>query len=358
MLELAERLLERGHRVHGLVPRAGGAWLAARFTDLGIECDEFALKRSLDPGCARAIAGVLREREIDVLHSHDFTLVFYGAMASWLAGVRHVATMHGTLNVLEALRRRLALRAAFALSHAAVAVSGRTAVDFEQALSLGEGRMRVVYNGIPVVAAGTQERPGDEGPVLLAVGNLRAVKGHVHLVEAASLLEKRHPDQPWRIDIAGEGEERAGLEAMIRRLGLESRVRLLGFRSDIAGMLGAATAFVMPSESEGLPLALLEAMSLGVPIVASAVGGIPEAIGRLPKAGLLVPPKDPEALADALLEVCANTELRETMSGVAARRFQERFSSERMVEQYVSLYLGASPQGVGLSGAQARQDAT
>ncbi|GAF84607.1 unnamed protein product, partial [marine sediment metagenome] len=305
-----------------------------------------------DPGCVRALVKVLRERNIDVLHSHDFTLVFYGALSSRLVGVRHVATMHGTVNVLDAMRRRLALRVAFAASDAVVAVSGQTARDFTEALFLRPGKARVIYNGIPTPSIHAPDVSTEATPVILAVGNLRAIKGHTHLVDAAAILDRLRPDLPWRIDIAGEGDERRALEEKIRRLEMSHRVRLLGFRDDVARLLSRATVFVMPSDSEGLPLALLESMSMGVPIVASRVGGIPEAIDDH-ASGRLVPPANPEALARAMLEICEDPELRRRISSGALKRFEERFRAETMVDHYERLYLGDAPSNIGLSAEEA-----
>jgi glycosyltransferase involved in cell wall biosynthesis len=126
-------------------------------------------------------------------------------------------------------------------------------------------------------------------------------------------------------------------------LGLRDRLHLLGLRDDIETLLRAADVFVQPSRSEGLPLAVLEAMAVGLPVVASRVGGIPEAV-RDGETGVLVPPSQPAALAEELRKLLESPERRLELARAGRRRVREAFSLEAMLEKYLALYAGRCPR--------------
>ena len=137
--------------------------------------------------------------------------------------------------------------------------------------------------------------------------------------------------------IAGRGEEASTLQAMIDRAGLTNRVRLLGLRDDIPNLLAAADCWVMPSRSEGLPMALLEAMHAGLPIVCSAVGGIP-AVLEPTQAGLLVPPDQPALLAQAITRFLRSPKLSMDFGSRAAQTAAQQYSIGAMVDSYLRIY--------------------
>ena len=177
---------------------------------------------------------------------------------------------------------------------------------------------------------------GPDDVLVLAVGSLIPVKGHSVLLEALS----RIPRASERIVVAiagGGGEEESRLRALATDLGIVSDVHLLGFRDDVSDLLRAADAFAMPSLSEGLPMAMIEAMLAGKAIVASEVGGIPELLPA-PDLGLLVEPGDASGLAERLGELVRDRGLRERL-GVAARAHaMAHFTASAMAEKYVALY--------------------
>src|SRR5262249_39698755 len=158
---------------------------------------------------------------------------------------------------------RLALRAAFMASGATVSVSQALAGLISRELLWPRNRMMVISNGVRFTPSrsstvraelGVQERD----PVIVALGSLYEVKGHRFLLEAQAQLSRRYPN--LHVVIAGRGEQQNSLTDLARQLGIESRVHLLGLRTDVANLLAAADVFALPSLSEGLPLALLEAM--------------------------------------------------------------------------------------------------
>lgn len=342
LLHLAEELRRRGREVVAVGPAHRKGWLGARFRERGFETATFRLRGPLDPGCLLHLVRLLRRRRIDVVHSHEFALAVYGAAAASMARLPHVLTMHGGRYYAERWRRRAALRWAIRRSRAAVAVSKPTREEMVSTLGVPRDRIRVIPNGIPA-PGGRGERIRRElelardEPLVLAVGNLYPVKGHAVLVEALARLHGTAPDRAWRLAIAGRGEEEDALRRRARRGGIAHRVHLLGYRDDVDDLLAAARIFALPSRSEGLPLALLEAMHAGKTIVASGVGGVPQAV-TAGREALLVPPGDPGALAAALGAVLGDAALRRRLSVAARTRARARYSVEAMTDAYEELY--------------------
>lgn len=344
VLQLSEELRNRGHRVVFVGPERGVGWLGARIREAGVPQATFRLDRPIDPGCVARLAALARGERADVMHSHEFTMAVYGAFAARRAGARHVITMHGNQTMTRALRRRLALRAAFSLSDASVAVSHATKAQLDRDLGLAPGRLGVVLNGVPI-RPGARDATraalgiGPEALVLLAVGNLEERKGHIILLQALAALEGEALAVPWQLVIAGGrgGPERKRLEAFIAERSWGQRVRILTQRSDVPDLLAAADIFTMPSLWEGLPLAMLEAMLAARPIVASETSGIPEAIVH-DRDGLLVPPGDVAALATALRALLLDASLRQRLGAAALSRARGEFTIGAMADRYERLY--------------------
>jgi L-malate glycosyltransferase len=170
------------------------------------------------------------------------------------------------------------------------------------------------------------------------IGNVAALvphKGQKHLIEAAALVVRQVPDA--RVVIAGEGELRTSLEHQIKHLGLEKHVILAGFRPDVLSLHKAFDVFVMSSVTEGLGTSILDAMACGRPVVATRAGGIPEVV-KDGDTGILVPPRDHEAMAAALVRLLKDPALRTRMGAAGLSLAHARFSAERMVQETVRVY--------------------
>jgi len=344
LLHLAEGLRERGHHVVPVGPAKGCGWLAAEFRVRGFEPETFLLRRPLDWQCVLGLERLFKRAGVDVVHGHEFTMAVYGAKAAKRAGIPHLITMHGGRAYQERLRRRLALRWAARRSRALVAVSRATARELESSLWLTPASVEVIPNGV-------RFQPGDpvrlrrelgldpDTRVILAVGNLYEVKGHRVLIRAAAELSTSLREPSWHVVIAGRGEEEPMLREMIAASGLEGRVTLLGYRQDVPDLLAAADIWVMPSLSEGMPLALVEAMFAGKAIVASDVGGIPEVVASEQEA-LLVPPSEAQALARALGRLLSDPALSARLGRAAREVAADRYDLDRMVDGYVRLMRG------------------
>ena len=346
LLDLAEALRARGHEVCPIGPAAGCGWLAGEFRARGFVPETFTLRRVIDPQCATGLAETLRRRGVDVVHSHEFTMAVYGTVAARLVRKPHVITFHGSQTMTRALRRRVAVRQAIRWSSHAVAVSSATREQLVTDLGSVGRRIQLILNGVPVREGSAEPIRRELGiregeVVVLAVGNLDPRKGHVILLRALLLLEQRGLSVPWRLVIAGGrgGPERKPLAALAEEAGVSERVHVLKSRGDIPDLLAAADVFAMPSLWEGLPLALLEAMVAGKPIVASATSGIPEAI-RSEQDGLLVPPGDVEALATALGRLLPDPAERRRFAGAALERGRKDFTVDRVATDYERLYGG------------------
>jgi glycosyltransferase involved in cell wall biosynthesis len=348
ILRLAESLSRRGHRIIGVGPdeatqpnRGSNGWLRGKFADAGFEWRTYRKRRPVDPLCVRQLADILREARVDVVHSHEFAMAVYGTAATRLAHLRHVISMHGNAKEGAKWKARVALRWAFARSQA-IAVSEMTRVHLEEVLALPPGRVQVIQNGVPE-REGDRRRgrgvigAGDDEIVVLAVGTLIPRKNHELLLRALAALGVE--DIPsWRLAVAGNGGEQPRLEALVEELGLGGRVKFLGPRDDVDDLLAASDIFAMPSNWEGLPLAMLEAMFAGKPIIASEVGGIPEAINNGVE-GLLFPPQDKDKLADALRALLTNPGRRAQLGQAARERAQRDFSIESMTDAYEKQYV-------------------
>ena len=346
-LHLARGLREEGHEVVPICKPRGEGFLSGGFERLGFQPEWFALDSPVDLGAVIRLRRILEQRGVDLLHAHDFTTGVYGAAACHLARIPYVITLHGGAYYGGKGRRRLAFRWAVRGSRATVGVSEDTRTEAIDLLGLRGDDVGMIANGIGFETgsgSGVRAELGlAEGePLILAVGNLYPVKGHRVLIEALALLRDRRPGLEWAAAIAGRGDQEDSLRERIGALGLEGRVHLLGFRADVPDLLAAAAVYTMPSLSEGLPLALVEAMFSGTAVVASDVGGIPEVVSD-GESALLAPPEDVEGLSRALQSVLEDPERAAALAAAALRSAQERFSLGRMVRSYVGAYRGDPP---------------
>ena len=345
LASLVSALQSAGHENLVILPAAGEGWLARELSSSGAAVEYFRLARPFSPAFASWLADLFRRHRIALAHSHEFTMAVYGAWAARQAGVPHLFTMHGGRYYAAQLRRRVALHLAARASTAVVSVSHSLARQLARDLWISPSRIVTVPNGVrPPRIEGTEpplrRQLGLEldDRLAVAVGNLYPVKGHRHLLEALALLARRHP--ALHVAIAGRGELEGALREHARELRVESRFHLLGLRSDVGDVLAAADVFALPSLSEGVPLALLEAMLSGRPVVASAVGEVPAVLGA-GGAGILVPPGDAAALASALDSLLADPEAALRLGAAARVRANECYSFDAMLNRYLELYAAA-----------------
>jgi glycosyltransferase involved in cell wall biosynthesis len=284
----------------------------------------------------------LRRQRIDLLHTHKFGSNVWGGMTGRLARVpvvlAHEHSWSYTGNPLRCfLDRELVSRAADRF----IAVSRedqRRMIEIERI-----DASRTLF--LPIGIRPTSRPVGhdvraelgiqSDAPVMGVVGNLRAQKAHHVLVRAAALLVREWPG--IQILIVGDGPERAHVEQLVRELALEASVRFLGYRGDVPDVLAAIDIAVCCSDFEGSPAAMLEYMEAALPVVATAVGGIPDLIEQGVH-GLLVPPGDPDALAGALAKLLRDPQRARTMGGRGQERRRAEFNFDTMVRRLEDLY--------------------
>jgi glycosyltransferase involved in cell wall biosynthesis len=331
-------------------------WLRDRCEGLGLETHVIPITRALDLVWLRRFQALLRERDVALIHAHEFGANTWGTLAGRLARRPVVATVHGRSYYTDSLRRRLAYRV---VSRAAVmvAVSENVQRFVVESTGVSPHRVRVVHNGIglqrPVsseVRARVRSELGllEADRVVTAVGNLYPVKGHRYLLEAAPRILARCPSAVFLF--AGRGDCEAELRAQARALGIEARVRFLGLRHDVPALLAVAHVFAQPSLAEGLSIAILEAMAAAKPVVTTRVGGNPELVAD-GASGLLVEPADASALAAAVTRLLTDAEEARRLGDNGLARVRSRFSIDAMVRQYETIYATALRRSTGTAPA-------
>ena len=344
VFELSMELRDRGHAVYPVIFANGEGWLSGRLGRAGIDVylPDIHSTLPVDVFVLRDLCRCLRDNRINILHSHEFTMSVYAGLASRYLGIPHVLTLHGGQYFASDAKRRIAMRWVAARAAAAVGVSRATCDHMIQSLGLSGSNVQMVTNGVREphgnreIARATLGLEENER-LILAVGNLYPVKGHRVLVSAAALLATMTDLPPWRIAIAGRGDEEMGLRRSISELGLEGKVQLLGLRNDVENLLAATDIWVMPSLSEGLPMALLEAMYAERPVISSGVGGIP-ALVEDGRSALLVPPGEATDLAAAISRLLGDRNLAASLAARGRCLVESHYSVHAMTDQYESLY--------------------
>lgn len=338
--DLASALHGAGHEVTVLAGSAGV--LAEQLAERGVPFRRVpALVRPIAPWAdlraGRQLGALLRELRADLVSAHSSKAGWLARLAARLNGIPAVFTAHGWAFTegVPALRRRLyalAERLAAPLAEQIITVS-----DYDRNLALRyriapPERIARIHNGVhDSLAAGPPARAA--GPVrLLMLGRFAAPKDHATLLRALGGLQ----DRAWALDLAGSGPIEP-TAALARELGIAERVHFLGERRDVEQLLGRSELCVLSSNWEGLPYSILEAMSAGLPVVASDVGGVSEAITHGLN-GLLVPRADSEALRAALAGLLDDPERRRQLGAASRRRYEAQFRFEFMQAQTAALY--------------------
>ncbi len=357
-LYLIRGLARRGHGAT-LLCQPGSPLRERARAEAGADVRSWPSRGEVDPVAVARLAAALVRGRYDLVHCHTSHSHALAVAARLLArpllgfgrrgpGPGRPPRILVTRRVDFSIYRRsflglngLKYRAAdgfIAISDAVRAVLVRDGIPGE--------RVAVVHSGIdlerfaapppsapdPAIRAALGVPP--DAPLVGNVAHCAGHKGQRFLVEAAPLVLARRPDA--RLAIVGEGELRADLAARVRALGLDGRVLLPGFRDDIPAILRALDVFVLPSLEEALGTSILDAMAAGTPVVATRVGGIPEAVDE-GVTGLMVPPADPPALAAAILRLLDDRALARRLAAAAAERVR-RFSIDATVDGTVAVY--------------------
>lgn len=310
----------------------------------------------------RRLAAYIKRNRIHVVHTYGFYPNVFAIPAARLAGAPViVASIRDLGNLGTPMQERVqkaVCRLADCIVVNAAAIRQRLVAE-----GYSREKIAVIRNGIAVP---TRESPSHgarvrhelglplRGPVIVVLSVLRRLKGIEYFLEAATIVSRRFPEARFLVvgdsaykedgrEVAGDSAYRKELEDYARRLGLDGRVIFTGFRLDTPALLSEATVSVLPTLSEGLSNTLIESMAAGVPVVATRVGGNPEVVQDR-RTGLIVPPRDAAALADAICLLLANPDLASRLAQAGRRRVAEHFSLARMVRETECLYLGLVKQ--------------
>ncbi|MDX2502912.1 MAG: glycosyltransferase [Gammaproteobacteria bacterium] len=343
LVQLAESLRDKYEPI-GLVMEEG--WTSKELRDKGIFVECMPLVKSFDVSWVTNAARFIKENDVALIHSHEFSCNAYLTMAAKVAGVPIICTAHGKNYYPEKFYRRFAYRRVAATADSFIAVSSDLKDFIVDSIGIKPKQIEVILNGIEIQRFEQKQYDrnriraelslSDDNFVIIVVAALFEMKGHKDLLQAIALLGDEA--NTIKLLFVGDGYYKPDLVKLTEQLTLEDKVRFLGFRSDVAQLLSASDLFILPSYSEGLPVSVLEAMAAKTLVLATHVGGLGELIHD-GKNGYLVEPKAAEQLADKIrLCYLENEAAAETMREAAYTLVCERFSSATMLQQYVALY--------------------
>jgi glycosyltransferase involved in cell wall biosynthesis len=355
---LARHLEAQGHRVLFLHPGVS-EFVRYKRTRLGFQGVELNLRTLLVPGhrlrsvCAFLVTlpftlfqllRLLKAHDIQVVNLHyPLESFVYFAFCRWMRPIRVVVSIHGTDILLWKATspwpsRTLGL--VFRAADLIVSPSGAFLRECAKALAPFAARRTVIHNGVDLAELDSRKSPDaaePQGPFILSIASQDEWKGLDVLIRAIALLHDQ--GETTRLALAGDGPMRAELERLTAALGLNHHVRFLGYqpRSSVARLLNQCSLFVLPSRSEPFGIAVIEALACGKPVVATAVGGIPEIIEQGTN-GILVQPDDAPALAAAIRRVLGDANLQQRLGRAGRQRVIDAFRVQHTGERYARAY--------------------
>ena len=353
MLQLAKHMRREGFQLEMLVLyRRKGAMplihpLIEKARNHGLKAEQLEGKAKLSPKAIFYIAQRLKRERFSLIHTHGYKANILGAIAAKLAGVRSVATVHLHTETSHRLRLyRIIDLLALRFFPKVIAVS-ESLRQYLIAASLPPKKVVTVHNAVDLgiftsdVSShndkALKNRLGisSDQHIVSIIGRLASQKGHYYFLESAKRVAEVLPET--RFLVVGDGPLREELEGLSLSLGIAQAVRFLGYRQDIATLMGMSDVIVMPSLREGLPYVLLEALALARPVVGTQMGGIPEVI-KHGETGFLVPPKDSEGLAEAIIRVLRNPEEAARLGARGRELVSREFNVETMVQKVAAVY--------------------
>ncbi|MCK4787020.1 MAG: glycosyltransferase [Desulfobacteraceae bacterium] len=313
---------------------------------MGLKVKKIRMRRGLNFSGAFKLAKIARDNNVDLFHSHGYKSdILLGLLSQRLRKIAVVRTLHGWTSTKKISKIWIyELLDRFCLRKVDAVVRVNSDSSFKKKGFLKNVNTFVIENGIPklnfdrdLVIRNDAETANfcKNNFVIGAIGRLSAEKGFNYLIEAMQHLLINGDD--YKLVIIGEGNQRDLLETVIRKAGVLGKVLLAGYKKNATDYLPFFDVFILSSLTEGLPITLLEAMQAKKPIVATSVGGIPKALGN-GRHGMIVKPRDPKALADAILFLRNNPDKARKMAQTARNIALSNYSSTRMARDYTKVY--------------------
>ena len=317
--------------------------MAEQFRQAGIKVHTLGLNRKTDLAVVLRLRTLLKRLRPDVMHTYLLHGNVLGRVVGRLTGVPSIIGSELTIGQAR-LWGRIATKLTNPLTDAVEvnSIAGGKAVVKE--LGVPQGKIEVVLPGLDLdefVSTVNRDKVrvdlGVEAGkhLVLYVGRLRPVKGVEYGIRAFAMALSQNLD--LHMVLAGEGEQREELQALVKSLGISERVSFLGVRNDLPDLLSAADSVLMPSLTEGFPRVAVEAMAASKPVIATEVGGVPEAITH-GESGILVQAKDIEGMSAALVDLVRNAELQSRLSTAARNHVEQSYSVEKYVARLDEIY--------------------
>lgn len=313
--------------------------------------DFIALNRKryskFSPGIILDLYRLIKKKNVHIIRTHKYRSNFYGRIAAWLARVPVIISSEHNIYVYKEKRlvRRITNYVLSGITDLMVAVSDAVAKDLIKYDGIDQSKIITLHNGVDTDRFDGKEksinirlelRLGINDFVLGFIGRLVPNKGLHYLIDEVSILKKEHDN--IKLLIVGDGSLIDSLKRKVKKLDLIDNVQFAGERRDIVDILSCIDIFVMPSVKEGLPNALLEAMAMRRPVIATNIGGIPEVVENN-KTGILIESGKPKALAESVKRLKENGELARSMGNEARIHILDKFSIVSAVEKWQSLYV-------------------
>lgn len=328
---------------HILVSIMDRMQMKQQFQQAGIEVHSLGLSNKTDIAVALRLRSLLKSIRPDILHTYLIHGNVLGRIVGRLAGVPTIIGSELTIGQAGRIGR-IATKLTNPLTDAVEVNSETGGKSVAADLGVPESKIEVVLPGLDLDAFGRTDQRSqvrtelgveDSEHLVLYVGRLRAVKGVEYGIRAFAKAFAQYPR--LKLALAGEGDQRSYLESLCEELGIRDRVEFLGPRNDLPNVLSACDSVIMPSLTEGFPRVAIEAMASSKPVIATRVGGTPEAIIH-DKSGILVPAKDIEAMADTIVNIANNSEVATRLGKAARERTEQHYSASKYVTRLDEMY--------------------
>jgi glycosyltransferase involved in cell wall biosynthesis len=352
---------------YGYIPEVyhfGNPWLEEK-------CREFDIPSFFAPGhkwyksavtlplFIPVFARFLKQRHVDILHSHLFGPVTGACFSANLAGIPHIGTLHDIYTVEEKKKRIRYIQLSSLLGTRLVTVSRQMKTYLAGLGRFSDAALQTIVNGMDLdkfnISSSREQYPelelGPDDIVLICVGRLETIKGHDILLKAFGKIQT---GKHIKLLIVGDGPCRQEIKQQIGEMGLQQNVKMLGQRNDIPGLLNLSDCFVLSSRSEGLSCSIIEAMAAGLPVIATDVGGNSELVVQ-GENGYLIPPDNAGILSLRLKFVIDDAALRRRLGEMSQQLAKEHYSLDAMMQKYADNYDAMLEKNGAYSGGGRKQ---